>query len=86
MSRPQTSQVTLVKSVIQHIFESKSLGSDSWKQIFYIIATSASKISGIPFDPLAVESPDKMKEFVEKCLTANPQAISCLIYANQISQ
>ncbi|MEX2724087.1 MAG: hypothetical protein Q6366_002610 [Candidatus Freyarchaeota archaeon] len=86
MTRSQTSQVLLFKSVIQYIFESKSPSSDSWKQIFHLIATSASKISGIPFDPLAVESPDKMKEFGEKCLTANPQAISCLVYANQISQ
>ncbi len=86
MSRPQTSQVLLFKSVIQHIFESKSLGSDSWKQIFYRIATSASKISGIPFDPSVVESPDRMKEFGEKCLMINPQAISCLVYAGQISQ
>ncbi|MEM3563700.1 MAG: hypothetical protein QXR19_10755 [Candidatus Jordarchaeaceae archaeon] len=86
MSAPQTRQILLFKSVIQHIFESMSRSSDSWKRVFYLIATSASKISGIPFDPLAVESPDKMKEFGEKCLTANPQAISCLVYANQISQ
>ncbi|MBS7252274.1 MAG: hypothetical protein KIH08_17055 [Candidatus Freyarchaeota archaeon] len=85
MTRSQTSQVLLFKSVIQYIFE-KSPSSDSWKQIFHLIASSASKISGIPFDPSAIESPDKMKEFGEKCLIANPQAISCLVYADQISQ
>ncbi|MHA1209085.1 MAG: hypothetical protein ACTSSA_05075 [Candidatus Freyarchaeota archaeon] len=79
-------KVVLFKSALQHIFESKATSSDddSWKQIFCRIAKFASKISGVPFDPSVVESLDKMKEFGERCIQANPKAISSLVYANEM--
>ncbi len=81
-------QIVILKRAIQHIFDSRALLSedDSWKKIFCNMAESASKISGIPFDPRVVDSPDRMKEFGERCLQANPNAISCLVYANKLKQ
>lgn len=79
-------QIILLKSAIQQIFESKSSPEDnSWQRTFCDIASFASKISGIPFDPSVVDSPERMKAFGEKCLQANPNAISCLVYANKTS-
>lgn len=81
-------QIVLFKSAIKHIFDSLASSSeeDSWKRIFCNMAKYASKISGIPFDPTVVESPDRMIEFGERCLKANPNAISCLVYANKLKQ
>ncbi|MFB0562034.1 MAG: hypothetical protein ACETWM_12595 [Candidatus Lokiarchaeia archaeon] len=85
-SSSSINQVVLFKNAIKHIFDSLASSSeeDSWKKIFCNMARFASKISGIPFDPTVVESPDRMIEFGERCLKANSSAISCLVYANKL--